>query len=268
MMHKQITRLAIPKMDCASEEQMVRMALGSFETIESIRIDLDKREAELIHQESDQDILHALMPLKLGTQLLFTKALEEGQVLQEESGLDRKILWQVLAINAGFFVIEEVTSLLFQSLGIAADGLDMLADSLVYAMALYAVGSSLARQKMVSRLAGYFQLFLALIGFINVFVRVTQPHYLPNVSGMFLVSLMALLANSLAYYIIAKSKNQGLHMKASKIFTSNDILINLGLMLTSLLVAIFQSPIPDLIIGFAIFVLVVRGAFKIISLSR
>jgi len=55
-------------------------------------------------------------------------------------------------------------------------------------------------------------------------------------------------------------------MEASKIFTSNDILINLGVMLSAILVAMTNSLLPDLVIAGIIFILVLLGAKRILSL--
>ncbi len=57
-------------------------------------------------------------------------------------------------------------------------------------------------------------------------------------------------------------------MKASMIFTSNDVIINLGVILAGVLVLWLDSNKPDLIIGSIVFVLVIQGAFRILKLGR
>ena len=57
-------------------------------------------------------------------------------------------------------------------------------------------------------------------------------------------------------------------MKASMIFTSNDVIINLGVIIAGLLVNWLNSSKPDLIIGTIVFVLVIQGAFRILKLSK
>ncbi len=59
-----------------------------------------------------------------------------------------------------------------------------------------------------------------------------------------------------------------LDMLASAIFTSNDIIVNLGVMLAGLLVQVTATRYPDLIIGGILFMVVARGAFKILKLSK
>lgn len=57
-------------------------------------------------------------------------------------------------------------------------------------------------------------------------------------------------------------------MQASMIFTSNDIIINLGVIIAGTLVFFFKTNLPDLIIGFIVFILVVQGAIRILKLSK
>ena len=57
-------------------------------------------------------------------------------------------------------------------------------------------------------------------------------------------------------------------MKASMIFTSNDIIINLGVIVAGLCVMLLNSGIPDLIIGSIVFILVIKGALKILQLGK
>ena len=57
-------------------------------------------------------------------------------------------------------------------------------------------------------------------------------------------------------------------MKASMIFTSNDVIINLGVIIAGLLVNWLSSSTPDLIIGTIVFVLVIQGAFRILKISK
>jgi Co/Zn/Cd efflux system component len=57
-------------------------------------------------------------------------------------------------------------------------------------------------------------------------------------------------------------------MKASMIFTSNDIIINAGVIIAGILVLFTQSKYPDLLVGGLVFIIVVRGAFGILKLGK
>jgi len=85
---------------------------------------------------------------------------------------------------------------------------------------------------------------------------------------MIIVSFLALIANSFSLYLIQKSKSKEAHMQASSIFTSNDIIINTGVIVAGVLVYFTQSKYPDLIIGIIIFGVVIRGAMRILKLAK
>ena len=161
------------------------------------------------------------------------------------------------------------TGLISKSMGLVADSLDMLADSFVYGISLFAVGGTLTKKKRIAKIAGYFQITLAIIGFSEVLRRFFGAEELPDLWTMIIVSILALIANGICLYILQKSKSkEEAHMKASMIFTSNDIIINLGVISAGLLVNWLDSNKPDLIVGTIVFGLVVQGAFRILKLSK
>ena len=57
-------------------------------------------------------------------------------------------------------------------------------------------------------------------------------------------------------------------MQASSIFTSNDIIVNGGVILAGVLVYLLESKWPDLVIGGIVFTFVIRGAIRILNLSK
>jgi Co/Zn/Cd efflux system component len=52
------------------------------------------------------------------------------------------------------------------------------------------------------------------------------------------------------------------------IFTSNDVIVNLGIIVTGGLVYLTNSKYPDLIVGIIVFFIVGQGAYKILKLSK
>ena len=66
------------------------------------------------------------------------------------------------------------------SMGLIADSLDMLADSVVYALALIAVGGTIALKNNIARFAGYFQVLLAIVSFVEVIRRFMGIEAMPD----------------------------------------------------------------------------------------
>ncbi|MDQ1769354.1 cation transporter [Labilibaculum sp. A4] len=258
----------ISKMDCPSEENLIRMKLDGLPEIKRLDFDIENRNLTVYHSAENQKITSQLEELNLGAKLSNTTTIKESEVVIESSGVQSKLLWSVLIINFVFFVIEMTTGIFSKSMGLVADSLDMLADSFVYGLSLWAVGSTVLRKKKVARLSGYFQLSLALLGIIEVTRRFISSETMPDYRIMIGVSILALIANLACLYILQKSKSNEAHMKASMIFTSNDVIINGGVILAGFMVLLTQSKYPDLIVGSIVFLIVVRGAFRILKLGN
>lgn len=254
-------------MDCPSEEQMIRMKLASLEGIAQLEFDLEGRKLAVYHQGVESAIEAQLAALKLGSKLVGTEKVAEAPEAREQKQ-DRRLLKAVLVINFSFFAIEMAAAWWARSMGLMADSLDMLADALVYGISLWAVGRSLGDQKKVARLAGYSQVILAILGLSEVLRRFFFAEALPDFQTMLVVSGLALLANAASLWILQRSQNkEQAHLKASMIFTSNDIIINLGVMLAAGAVYWSGSMLPDLIIGGIVFLIVSRGAYRILKLA-
>lgn len=263
-MDKSIFKIA--KMDCPSEEAMIRMKLDSISQIAKLAFDIPNRTLTVYHTGPITEIRTAIADLKFDETLLSTEPTEEAVL--EETNDQRKLLWTVLLINFAFFVLEMATGIISKSMGLVADSLDMLADSFVYGLSLFAVGGTLLRKKRIAKTAGYFQMTLALIGFIEVIRRFVGMEALPDFRTMIVISILALLANATCLYLLQKSRSQEAHMQASMIFTSNDVVINSGVIVAGLLVLWTQSKLPDLIIGAIVFIIVLRGARNILKLGN
>lgn len=255
----------ITQMDCVAEETLVRMKLQAINSIAALEFNLSNRELIVFHTGHLNEIKSALNDLNLGTTFIHSAQTIEAPPEQAEQ---RKLLWLVLMINLVFFILELSTGLISKSLGLIADSLDMLADALVYSLSLLAVGTTRARKKKVAKWSGYFQITLALLGFTEVLRRFFGVEALPEFKTMIAVSGLALIANGFCLYLLQRSKSQEVHMKASMIFTSNDVIINLGVIIAGVLVNAFGSSLPDLLIGGIVFGLVLLGALRILKLAK
>jgi len=261
------TTFNISKMDCPSEEQMIRMKLEELTNIRSLRFNIPTRKLEVCHADSHDNILEALHSLQLDTQFVSSE-LMEIEDRNDSNSLERRVLWQVLAINFFFFALEMLTGFIADSMGLVADSLDMLADSIVYALSLFAVGGTVSRKKNIAKTAGYFQLALAVLGFAEVIRRFVGHGELPDFYLMIIISLLALAGNTLCLKLLQKSRSKEAHMQASMIFTSMDVIVNLGVIVAGVIVYLTSSRLPDLTVGTIVFILVGRGAYRILQLSK
>lgn len=261
----QRTSFHVPSMDCAAEENLVRMKLDDVASVRAVDVDLSERSVSVLHEGDVDGVTGAMDALGLGACVVETVDASAEEAIQ--GTVDRGVLWTVLLINLGFFAIEMTTGLVSRSMGLVADSLDMLADALVYGMSLAAVGGTLGRKKAIATWSGYLQLTLAGIGFVEVLRRVFGTETIPDFRTMIVVSILALGANVVSLVLLQRSKSQEVHMRATMIFTSNDIVINLGVVSAGVLVLGLGSAVPDLIIGAIVFAVVIRGAVRILKLA-
>ena len=260
------TRFAVPKMDCAAEERLVRMALQRREEVHRIQAFLDARELVVVHEGDAQDIANIIRPLNLGAAILeTTEASEVDEVEPPSSAEEARTLKIVLAINAGMWAGEAIGAWTADSSALLADSLDMFADAAVYAIALFGVHRAQATQLRAAHVSGVLQLLLAIGALAEVVRRVVFGSE-PEAPLMVVVALAALAANVTCMWLLARHRRGGAHMKASWIFTTNDVIANLGVIVAAGMVRLTGSNAPDLVVATMIALVVLNGAIRILRL--
>lgn len=261
------TTLSIPKMDCAAEERLIRMALEGQDGVIRLDADLAARRLNVIHDGEPDRIAALVRPLNLGGEIVETTEASELDELPAVSRAEEaRTLKIVLAINAGMFVGESVGALLADSSALLADSLDMFADATVYGIALFGVHRARAAQLKAARISGVFQMVLALGALTEVIRRVIFGSD-PEAPLMMIVAATAFVANVICMWLLARHRHGGVHMKASWIFTTNDVIANLGVIAAGVLVRLLQSAIPDLVVATVIAIVVFSGAIRILRLK-
>jgi cation diffusion facilitator family transporter len=176
---------------------------------------------------------------------------------------ESKTLLILLAINAVMFFVEFGLGLYSDSTALIADSLDMLADASVYGIALYAVGRSLTTKASAARISGVLQIVLG-FGVLADIVRRLIVGSEPVSLFMMGVGTIALMANLVCLKLIYKHRTGDVHMRASWIFSKNDVIANIGVITGGVLVAVTGSAYPDLIMGLVIASIVIRGGVQIL----
>jgi len=187
---------------------------------------------------------------------------EIGIKNQEES----RVLIALLIINAVMFLVEVVLGVISDSTALIADSFDMLADAMVYSIALYAVGRSASSKIKAAHLSGITQVLLGLCVMFDVIRRLIWGSE-PISVLMMSVGTVALIANIYCLTLIAKHRKGEIHMRASWIFSTNDVVANIGIIASGILIYTTGSRLPDLVIGFCIALFVVYGGVTILRES-
>lgn len=244
---------------------MIRLRLADV-PVRAMVFDIPGRLLVVDHAGDAKHVLERLIPLGYGAQLQESETLQAGDVMPADDHANQaRVLWWLLGINALMFVIEMLAGWWAESAGLISDAADMFADATVYGVALYAVGRAPWLQLLSARISGLFQLLIA-VGVLSETGRRILVGSAPEEMAMIGVSLLALAANVWCLSLISGQRDTGVHMRASYIFSANDVLANLGVIVAGGLVAWSGSPLPDWIMGGLIGVLVLVGAIRILRL--
>ena len=187
-----------------------------------------------------------------------------GCEIELKDNQQKTVLYWLLGINAVMFIFEIGFGWISESTALIADSLDMLADAVVYALALYAVGKSIKYKANAALVSGYLQLALGVLILLDIARRLygdSEPHSWFMIG----IGMIALVANVICLILIRKYNNDEVHMRASWIFSANDVIANLGVITAGGLVMTLNQRWPDIVIGSIISVLILRGAYRILT---
>lgn len=178
-----------------------------------------------------------------------------------------RVLRISFALNAAMFVIGVLTGWLAHSSGLLADALDMLSDSLAYAIALVAM----RRTALFKQRAAYFSggvLVLLGLGVIGDTLRRALSEAEPTGWIMIASAALSLIVNVTVLRMLAAFRKGEVHLRASWICTRADVVANIGVIVTALMVMVLHRRWPDTAIGLAIGAYVLKGAVEIFSEAR
>jgi cation diffusion facilitator family transporter len=180
---------------------------------------------------------------------------------------ERRILWIALGLNAAMAVVGGIAGWVAQSTGLLADALDMLSDASAYAIGLVAIGRTMRFKANAAYASGSVLLLLGLGVLVEVGRRALYGSE-PVGGWMIGVALLSLVVNMTVLRMLTPLRTGDVHLRASWIFTRADVVANIGVVISGVIVALTHTRYPDLIIGTLIGLYVVREAFEILSEAR
>jgi Co/Zn/Cd efflux system component len=179
----------------------------------------------------------------------------------------RRVLWAVLAINAGMFAVEVVAGLAAGSASLQADSLDFLGDAGNYAISLFVVGMALRYRAMAALFKGA---TMAAFGLWVIGVAGWHAWHgtLPHAFTMGGVGVAALLANAASFGLLWAYRGGDANMRSAWICTRNDVLGNLAVLLAALGVFGTGTGWPDVIVAVIMAGLALQRAMVVLNQSR
>jgi cation diffusion facilitator family transporter len=185
---------------------------------------------------------------------------EETELL---SRAQRRVLWIVLAINAGMFALEIVAGVLARSTALLADSLDMLGDAIGYGLSLYAIGRGRTWAARAATVKGCLMALLGL-GVLAEAVRRLLLGESPVVGVMLPVATLALAANLICMRLLHPHRADDLNLRSSWVFSRVDVLANLGTLVAAIAVMLLKSGWPDFVVGVLVAIVVLRDAILVL----
>ncbi|MEW6639827.1 MAG: cation diffusion facilitator family transporter [Pseudomonadota bacterium] len=179
----------------------------------------------------------------------------------------KRALWIVVLLNAGYGVVEIVGGFLAGSQSVKADALDFIGDGVISFLGLIAVGWGLAARARAALLQG---IFLGVLGagvLIGTAYRLLV-HHQPEARLMGILALVGLAVNVMAAAVLLPHRQGDANVRAVWLFSRNDAIGNVAVVIAALLVAWTQTPWPDLAVAVVIAALFLQSSFSIIRDAR
>ena len=176
----------------------------------------------------------------------------------------RRVLKIALGLNATMFVVGVTAGVIAGSSGLIADGLDMLADAIAYAIGLAAVSRGPKFKANAARTSGFLLLALG-IGVLADAVRRALFGEQPDGWVMILVACIALVINASVLRMLTKQRNKEVHIRATVIFTRVDVIANIAVIVSGIIVIATGFRFVDLAAGTGIGAYVIKEAIEILS---
>lgn len=176
----------------------------------------------------------------------------------------RRALWIVVLLNLGFGLVEIVGGFLARSQALKADALDFLGDGSITLVGLLALSWAEHTRARVALTQGCFLAALGL-GVIAAAIWRSMNAIAPEADIMGGLGVAGLLVNISAAFALMRFREGGdANARAIWLFSRNDALANIAVIIAAALVASLKTAWPDLVVAAVIALLFLHSAWEII----
>lgn len=179
----------------------------------------------------------------------------------------RRALWTVVLLNIGYGIIAMIGGFLAASQALKADALDFIGDGLITLLGLLAIGWSVRWRARSAMIQG---LFLGVLGLSVLGTTAYRAVVLkqPEADLMSIFGAIALAVNVAAAFALVPHRHGDANVRAVWLFSRNDAIGNLAVVIAAGFVAWTGTPWPDLIVAVVIAGLFLHSAWSIIRDAR
>lgn len=178
-----------------------------------------------------------------------------------------RVLWLVVIMNAAMFVLGIFITATGGSASVRSDLLDFLGDAVATGVGLLLIG----RPKTLRANASFWQgVALGGLGLFALGSAVAKAlgGLVPEPLGMGLYGVLGLAVNLGAALLLLKHRKGDASVRAVWLYSRNDAIGNVAVLVAAGLVAVTASRWPDAVVGFGIAALFLQSAWSIIRDAR
>ena len=174
----------------------------------------------------------------------------------------RRVLWWVLAINAGSFALMLAGALHSGAASLLSGSLDNLGDALTYALSLAVVGASMAAKARVALLKAGLILLAALAVAAEIGWKLAHPQ-VSLFQSMGVVAAANFLANLVCLRLLWPYRDGDINLASAWACSRNDVYEGVAVLAASGAVWALGSGWPDLLIAVGLLVVFLRSASQV-----
>lgn len=255
------TRYRVTGMDCPKCAAKIETALRGLPGVSEVKVSIASQVLSLSIAEPSSPAQVEEIVSGLGYQV--------GPD-EQESHLKpayRRALGLVVALNLGYGLVEMVGGFFANSQALKADALDFLGDGLITWVGLLAIGWNLLWRARSALLQGLFLGGLGLAVLASTAYR-SLTMVQPDAQSMGILGAGALAINLAAAYVLIPHRQGDSNVKAVWLFSRNDAIGNLAVVIAAGLVYWLHSPWPDLLVAGGISALFLHSSWIIVGQAR
>lgn len=264
---KIVARYSVTGMDCPSCAGKIEAAAKTVAGVEDIKVSTATQVLTLRASQPETQLPKVEKAVDgIGYKLTRLEADEDDDLpknLAHTTPAYRRALWIVVLLNVGYGLAEMVGGVIAGSQALKADALDFLGDGLITFLGLLAIGWGMAWRARSALLQGFFLGALGLGVLANTVYRVIVLQQ-PEAELMGILGAIALVVNIVAALILLPHRTGDANVRAVWLFSRNDAIGNLAVVVAAGLVLWTESPYPDLVVAVVIASLFLQSAFTII----
>ncbi|WP_082747903.1 cation diffusion facilitator family transporter [Bradyrhizobium macuxiense] len=255
-------------MDCAACAAKIQGAVRKLQGVRDAKVSIASQMMTLEVDGEDPSLeLIEETVTRLGYQLARADGLSGSDLDPHLAPAYRRALWIVVLLNVGYGLVEIVGGFISGSQALKADALDFLGDGSITFLALLSIGWSLRWRARSALLQGLFLGALGMVVLLNAAYRTIMLNQ-PEADLMGIFGFVALVVNLASAAVLVPHRTGDANVRAVWLFSRNDAIGNVAVVIAAGLVWWTGTPWPDLVVAFVIAGLFLQSSWVIVRDAR